>query len=238
MQETNVKKYGVKNVASLPEVRDKMKKTMSERYGVNHYNQLPEMKKYLRENCREWLSESYKNPWAKGITRPKEWNEKQSVSMNNLIESGQWKGGGNNTYKGTYDSTKCIRGKSIYRSGYELQTHVHLDNDENVEFYDYEPFQIPYYDTEDHKRYYTIDFIIKYKSGGLLAVEVKNNYTKEEFLNHNKYKAAKSLFEEEKIEFEIWTNDKIESLGLTLSDLLEDDRVNSISVPKTKTEIT
>jgi len=224
MRAKNKEKYGVENVASLPEVQIKMAETRLKKYGVEHYNQLPEMRKYLREHCTEWLAESYKNPWAKGITRPEEWNQKQSITVSNLIEKGIWKGG-SKTHRGKYKSKKCIRKQPMFRSGYELQVHFYLDKNENVDCYDYEPFQIPYYDTEGKLRHYTVDFIIKFKSGSILLIEVKNNYSKPQFLTHPKYKVLAELCEEYLIDYEIWANDDIKSLNLDIKQLLIDDRV-------------
>ena len=224
MQQTNMERHGVKNVASLPEVRLKMAQTTFEKYGVEHYNQLPDMKDYLREHCKEWLAESYANPWAKGITRPEEWNQKQSETVCGLIESGEWQGGGR-TYKGWYKAKKCLRENPMYRSGYELQVHFHLDQDEDVEFYDYEPFQIPYYDSEGKRRHYTVDFLVKRKDHPLLLIEVKNNYSEPEFLMGPKYLVIKQLAAQYGMVFEIWSNKQIKLLGSDLHELLEDERV-------------
>lgn len=225
-QQTVKERYGVDNIAQLPETRAKMAKTMFERYGVEHYNELPEMKDYLREHCTEWLKESYEAGGPmKGITRPEEWNQKQSETVCSLIESGEWKGGGKNTYKGWYESAKCSKSRPMFRSGYELQVHVHLDNNDEVGFYDYEPFQVPYHDTEGKKRHYTADFIVHYKSGQLMVIEVKNSYTEKEFLDHPKHKALQALCEEHGLECEVWSNKKVKALGYKLKELLDDGRV-------------
>jgi hypothetical protein len=228
MKANNMKKYGVENVGQLEDVQVKMAKTMLDKYGVEHYNQLPAMKDYLRENCAVWLAESYANPWNAGITRPEEWKQKQRETVADLIERGEWKSGGK-TYKGWYNSLKCRRTHPMYRSGYELKVHFHLDDCDDVEFYDYEPFQMPYEDTEGKQRHYTVDFIVRYKSGRTLLIEVKNNYSKEEFLNNGKYKAIKELCSQYGMDLEIWTNEKIASLGYDLKVLLEHERVEAIN---------
>lgn len=224
-QATNLERYG--DVCSLnnPEVKAKALKTLFENFGVEYYNQLPEMKDYLRENCTIWLAESYANPWAKGITRPEEWNDKQRETVAKLFELGQWKGGGKNSLKGTYASIKCRKTPAIFRSSYELKTHWHLDNDPNVEWYDYEPFQIIYEDTEGKKRHYTIDFVVQYAlSKKLLAIEVKNSYTEKSEITNIKYKAFMEHCANE-LDHEFWSNDKIKSLNLDIKDLLTSDKV-------------
>jgi hypothetical protein len=225
MQQTNLERHGVTNVASLPEVREKMAKTTLERHGVEHYNQLPEMKDYLRENCPQWLKESWESGGPnKGVPRPEAWNQKQRETVLRLMEEGNWKSGPKYTLKGYYDSLKCHKTKPCFRSSYELKVHWHLDANEEVEWYDYEPFQIPYYDTEGKKRCYIIDFVVKFKSSKMLAIEVKNNYTKGSRATELKYNAfvehCGSVFEHE-----FWACDKVKSLDLDLEKILESGKV-------------
>lgn len=227
-QQTNLERYG--NICSLnnPGVRAKSLKTLFENYGVEYYNQLPEMKDYLRENCKEWLKESWANPWSKGTIRPEEWNEKQSKTMTELIQKGEIQIGPKNTIKGFYNATKCKKKNPIFRSSYELKTHWHLDNDDNVEWYDYEPFQISYYDTENKKRHYTVDFLVLYKDGKLVAIEVKNNYT----INLEETNIKYTAFIKEcgdYLQHEFWTNEKIISLNLDIEHLLGSELVTVFS---------
>lgn len=206
-KKTNMERYGVDNVCQVPEVRIKMAKTTLERYGVEHYNQLPEMKDYLRENCKEWLKESYENPWAKGTIRPEEWNQRQRETVVNLIIAGKWFGGyGKGKVQGWYTAKKCIRKRSYFRSALELLVHCHLDlTDEQVDFYDYEPFHIPYVADDGSNHSYIIDFIIKYKDQDrLYMIEVKPNF---KFIDPKviiKSEAGYRLAEEENLIFELW----------------------------------
>ncbi len=222
MQETNEERYGVKNVMQVPEIQLKMAQTTFDKYGVEHYNQLPEMKDYLRENCREWLAESYANPWAKGITRPEEWNEKQSETMTSLYQEGKIFSG---CLVGKYHSCKCKKSDPLFRSSYELKTHWYLDNNPETEWYDYEPFAVIYYDTEGKKRRYTIDFIVKFiNTNNLLAIEVKNDFSKNSEAAANKKNAF--VNECSKLcNYEFWANDKIKNLNLDLDEILKSDKI-------------
>lgn len=225
MKASNKEKYGVENVAQLPEVQIKMAKTTLERYGVEHYNQLPEMKDYLRDNCKEWLKESYENGGPnKGITRPEEWNQKQRETIAKSIDEGNWQRSPSNSLKGIYKSKKCLRKDPLFRSSYELKYHYFLDHNDDVEFYDYEPFQIPYYDTENKLRHYTIDFIVKYKND-VVCVEIKNNYNKEEYLIGGKHEAAIKLCAEQNMKLDVLSNERIKELNLDLETLLSLDEV-------------
>jgi hypothetical protein len=145
-----------------------------------------------------------------------------------LMNKNEWKSGPKYSIKGHYQSQKCKRLNSMFRSSYELKTHWHLDNDPEVEWYDYEPFRVSYYDVGQHKRYYIIDFIVKYKNiERLLAIEVKNDYSEKLELVLLK----KNAFEEEcgeMIDYEIWSNEKIKSLNLELDELLESSLVTII----------
>lgn len=213
-RKTNMERYGVENAAQAPEVRVKMAQTTFQRYGVEHYNQLPEMKEYLRENCREWLAESWANPWAKGIVRPEEWNQKQRETIAELIANDEWAASYKSSKKGRYTSTKCTNSKSpMFRSAYELKVHIWLDNDDSVEGYEYEPYIIPYQDTEGKKRYYFPDFLIKFLGEEkLLLLEVKNDYASSLAINVSKDLAAKDFARENNLRYELWLDSKIESL--------------------------
>jgi len=221
MRDTCQERYGVDNPCQIPEVRVKMAQKTLEKFGVEYYNQLPDMKDYLRENCREWLKESWENPWAKGIKRPEEWNRKQSETVMNLIDGGKWSVGAKYSIKGRYKSKKCCRQNPMFRSSYELKTHWHLDNDPQVEWYDYEPFKVAYYDADGKRRYYAIDFVVKYKNKDrLVAIEVKNDYDMKRFKECGKEEA----FINECsciMDFEIWSNDQIKNLNLDLETLLD-----------------
>lgn len=228
MQKTVQDRYGVTNVAMLPEVRAKMAKTMYENYGVEHYNQLPEMRDYLRENCPQWLQESWDAGGPmKGITRPEEWNQKQRETVMQLMDEGKWDAGPKSCIKGHYQSKKCKRSNPMFRSSYELKTHWHLDNDPEVEWYDYEPFRVAYYDSEGKRRYYVIDFVVKYKGNDRpLAIEVKNDYHKEMFEECGKVEAF--LKECGDLDFAIWSNDKMKSFDLDLDTLIESSLVQPL----------
>lgn len=228
MRQTCQERYGVDNPLSSPEIRAKAARTTLEKYGVEYYNQLPEMREYLRENCPMWLTGNYQNPWNKGIIRPEEWNNKQRQTVMVLMDQGKWNVGPKFSIKGRYHSRICRRQKPMFRSSYELKVHWHLDNDPDVDWYDYEPFRVSYTDTEGKKRYYVIDFVIKYRSKPRpLALEVKNDYNKDRFVECGKQAA----FQEEcggVLDFAVWSNDEISALGLDLDELLSSPLVEQI----------
>lgn len=224
MKQTCQERYGVDNPCQLPEVRIAMAKATLEKYGVEYYNQLPEMKDYLRENCKEWLAESwFAGGPNKGKPRPEAWNEKQRETVAELIAKGEWPAGYKKSKKGRYRSKKCNNASDpIFRSSYELRTHIWLDENSNVEWYEYEPFVIPYVGTDGHKRYYFPDFVVKFvNKEQLLLLEIKNDYAMTTGINISKDQAAKLFAKEHILDYELWGDDKISELGIDLQVYLE-----------------
>jgi hypothetical protein len=221
-RKTNLERYGVENAAQAPEVRVKMAQTTLQRYGVEHYNQLPEMKDYLRENCKEWLAESWANPWAKGIVRPEEWNQKQRETITELILQGKWNAGHKNTWRGNYDSIKCKKSNPMFRSGFELIYHWHLDHSELVEWYDYEPFCIPYKKDNGNIGLYFPDFLVKYQNNSVLSLcEIKADYLHDSLETQMKYDCAREYVKNNpNIEYNIFLKKDIHALGINLLDIL------------------
>jgi hypothetical protein len=220
MRANNLKKYGVENVASLPSVQAKMAKTTLEKYGVEHYNQLPEMKNYLRENCRDWLAESYANPWAKGITRPEEWNQKQRETVGKLILSGNWSGGFVSNCRGRYPARKCRKQMPRFLSSLELQMHFFLDNNLNVEWYDYEPLAIPYLWEDGTQHLYFPDFLVKYQNETIQHIlETKTWKEKDSIKVQLKQRAGLDYADEHNMTYTILFDEDVAKLGLDIEKL-------------------
>lgn len=235
MQATNLERHGVENVASLPEVRVKMAQTTLEKYGVEFYNQLPEMKDYLRQNCPEWLKESWEAGGPnKGVPRPRAWSEKQSRTVASLIENGQWTSGHKNTWRGHYQTDKCKRPVSFFRSGFELIYHWHLDHDPKVEWYHYEPFFIQYIKLDGSVGRYFPDFLVKYTNDDKLYLrEVKADYLHDSLETKAKYEAAfRYVINEPSFDFSILLKEDITALGLDILKLIESDRVSILHDPR------
>jgi hypothetical protein len=214
VSQTNLEKYGNKCSLHGIEIKQKTIETMMEKYGVEHYNQLPEMKDYLRENCKEWLKESWESGGPnKGIKRPKEWNDKQSKTVVGKMMRGEWYGNTKTSISGWHRSEKCPKKKCFIRSSYELKVCFLLDKDDRVLFYDTEPFVIEY-EFEDSIHRYLPDFLIKYKNReNLLVVEVKPEDQKRWDRNIAKEKSAIAFCENKKLDFEIWDEKDIKIIN-------------------------
>jgi hypothetical protein len=220
-RKTNMERYGVENVAQAPEVRVKMAQTTLQRYGVEHYNQLPEMKEYLRENCREWLAESWANPWAKGIVRPEEWNQKQRETVMKLMIAGEWMAGYPTSKKGFCYPSKSKKEKVYFRSSYEAIYCYHLDRDDSVDWFSFEPFRIPY-EFEGKIRFYVPDFLIKWKDSETISIrEIKAEFLRDDDKNIAKKTAATLFADQNGMDYKLLFDEDIKALNIEFDHLKE-----------------
>lgn len=126
--------------------------------------------------------------------------------------------------KGFYKSTKTgVSNK--YRSSWEMIVMQHLDGDNSVLRYDYEPFQIEYFLSKSKtaiRHHYTPDFLVEYNDGSKVLIEVKPKNKLTQKKNIRKFEAATRFCAENNMKYEIWTDDKIKQLKKDL-DSAEDD---------------
>ena len=218
-QQTVLERHGVENVMQVPEIQKKQATTTLERYGVEYYNQLPEMKDYLRENCTTWLAESYTNPWAKGITRPEEWNEKQSATMTAKILRGELNPEDPRFYTtGYFSSDKCKKKRAFFRSSLELVMHYMLHIDEDVEWYENEPFSIEYEKFPGVVRRYIPDFFVMKKSGPEL-IELKPRFRMREEAVKLKTEAGRVFAKEKGFVFRYIDEKEVATFNVTTNEL-------------------
>lgn len=184
MLQTVQERHGVNNVMQIQEVMERQQQTTLERHGVTHYNQLPEMKDYLRNHCKEWLADSYANPWAKGITRPEEWNEKNREAVRTMMQEGKWHGGFVSNMRGRFPAWKCKKQMPRFLSSLELKLHYYLNHCDDVEYYDYEGLIISYVKPSDNKKHdYYPDFQIKYYGDDVIHVQETKTYLQKDNLD-------------------------------------------------------
>jgi len=177
MLQTVQERHGVNNVMQIPEVMEKQQQSTFDAYGVKHYNQLPEAKEYLRENCTTWLADSYANPWAKGITRPEEWNERNRQAVKDAMANGRWNGGYLSNTRGRFPAWKCKKDMPYFLSSLELKFHYWLNHDPSVEFYNYEGLCIEYIKPADGRLHlYYPDFQVKYFDDDTIHVQETKTY--------------------------------------------------------------
>lgn len=125
----------------------------------------------------------------------------------------------------------------VFRSSWERRLLQWLDHNPDVSRYSSEETVIPYRCKSDGKMHrYFLDFVIHFKSGAKLFVEVKpkaqtrppirsKGKTQNAFLvecltwakNHSKWEAAEQYARDNYGTFQVWTEDTLESLGINLN---------------------
>jgi hypothetical protein len=213
--------YGCGNVMGNPDVVKKMQDTTEERFGVRHYNELPEMKEYLREHCKEWLAESYANPWAKGMPKSEETRKKASDTVSSKILAGTWNGGFKSNVRGRYITQRCRKENPRFLSGLELIMHFIFDHDDNVEWYDYEALVIPYKKTDGTNHNYHPDFLVKYKGDNRQHIfETKFWKNKDNLDVQTKQQAAQDYAAVHNMTYTLLFDEDVAVFGVKLEDVV------------------
>jgi hypothetical protein len=138
---------------------------------------------------------------------------------------------------GVHHSPKCAT-PIEYRSGWEKEVCIFLDNDPNVVEYGYECVTIQYVsNTRTGKiRTYFPDFLVTYKDGTKKLIEVKRQDKLADPKVLKKAKAAEKWAEKENVAYEFWTNTmifaikKLNSLGQPPKPRKR--RIKRVSTPK------
>jgi hypothetical protein len=112
--------------------------------------------------------------------------------------------------KGKVYSTKMNREIS-YRSSWEKITLEHLDKDDNILSFYYEPFSIEYL-FEGVKKNYIPDVLIEYVNGIKKLVEIKPSCFIDYDINQTKFEAMQQYCQQNNLIFEVWTEKEIEKL--------------------------
>lgn len=113
---------------------------------------------------------------------------------------------------GLHKSPKCLN-EMKYRSGWELTTALQLDNDDDVVSYEYEPIAIEYVSNirSGRVRKYFPDFLIRYKDGKVVLVEVKRLNQLNNVTVQKKAKAAEQWCKKNNAKYEFWTDKMIKA---------------------------
>lgn len=153
--------------------------------------------KISKNHLENELNKGSKNPMF-GKTHSKEIREKISEKITKSFLEGKipfYKGG-------KYFSTKLNK-EIYYRSLWEKQYFIYLDNDITVLTFVPEPFSIDY--IFDNKRRYIPDLFVVYKSGEQKIVEIKPSCFLEAKINQAKFSAARNYCKQKGFLFEVWT---------------------------------
>lgn len=184
----NMKKY-FKDNPDIANIRgEQMRANLTEESRIIGTKSLINFNKSKRG--RQMASERSSKAWAEDREKMMAAVEKATQTRMERIETGEitsydkaWRdkisqsitekyiGGGFQWSRGHY--TSSISGKTYwYRSSWELEYMKYLDENPNVEFWDYEPFSIEY-EFEETTRRYIPDFQVHFTDGRKIIAEIK-----------------------------------------------------------------
>lgn len=111
--------------------------------------------------------------------------------------------------KGVIWSTKMNK-EMYFRSAWEECVLKKIEQEDDVLFFDVEPFSIPYrYGTDNHKRHYIPDILMVYKNGTKKLIEIKPKQFVGAEINKAKFSAAIEYCQKCNMLFEVWTEKEI-----------------------------
>lgn len=100
-----------------------------------------------------------------------------------------------------------------YRSSFELRAIKKLEEDENVVSFKFESIRISYYysaeDDRLRKRHYIPDFLVSYKDGRNIIIEIKPECYLQTAINVAKFASARIFCDENNFDFQVWTQKDI-----------------------------
>lgn len=105
---------------------------------------------------------------------------------------------------GYYANSKKSSQNLYYRSMFELNTIIHLEENTSVVSYTFEPYRIEYL-YEGHTRHYIVDCLVEYNDGRKVIIEIKPNCYLRHPKNQTKFLAAAKFAQENGFTFEVWT---------------------------------
>ena len=113
-------------------------------------------------------------------------------------------------HSGEHISPKCSS-KIKYRSLWEKAVCLHLDDDPQVQKYEYETLKLAYrYSNRTQRvRFYIPDFVVWYKDGSCLMVEVKPKAKVQQITVLRKKAAGEVWASQNKAKYQFWTEDMI-----------------------------
>ena len=144
-----------------------------------------------------------------GITRdqrtPEQLENYSKAAIKRVVEGKSC----NHSYfkRGYFDSSKS-NAQFFYRSSYEKRMMICLEQDNNVILYAHEPFYIKY---GIGKRYLP-DFLIHYKNGRKVLLELKNNWNKTLEETRIKQLAGEAYCAERGWQYKLWSLAEIQNL--------------------------
>lgn len=136
------------------------------------------------------------------FSRKRKRRQVQEDGGRSKFKKGFYKPINENKYKQPFDNYMNKGVYPEYRSGWELKLMKYLDTNTDVEYWTCEPFSIPYISPKDGQEHrYFPDFLVKWKDGKKMLIEVKPQKQWSDPINQAKWKEAEKFCKERNI---IW----------------------------------
>lgn len=150
------------------------------------------------ESHKQKISEHMKSYWGEETNRERQSLEQAERVKNGLLTKCTRVHGYFNNPK------KSSKPDVYYRSLFELNAILHLESNEDVISYTFEPYNIEY-SFEGKVRHYIVDCLIEYNDGTKCIVEFKPNCHVTHDKNVAKFQSAQKFANDNGFIFEIWT---------------------------------
>jgi len=149
------------------------------------------------DSHRKKISENMSSYWSNEDNR-----SRQSLRQAECVKKGMITKA--TRVHGYFSNAKKSSQNLYYRSLFELNTIIHLEENPSVISFEFEPYRIEY-QHEGNARHYIVDCLIEYNDGRRVIVEIKPNCFLSYPKNQTKFSAAAKFAQENGLSFEVWT---------------------------------
>jgi len=150
------------------------------------------------ESHKQKISEHMKSYWGEETNRERQSLEQAERVKNGLLTKCTRVHGYFSNHK------KSTRQNVYYRSLFEFNAILHLESNEDIVSYTFEPYNIEY-SFEGKIRHYIVDCLVEYSDGTKRIVEFKPNCHVTHDKNIAKFQSAQKFANDNGFIFEIWT---------------------------------
>lgn len=149
------------------------------------------------DDHKKKISENMSAYWSSEANRSKQSFRQAECIRNGMLTKAT-------RVHGFYENSSKSSSSVYYRSLFELNAILHLEKDEKVSSYKFEPFRIEYRH-DDKVRYYIVDCLVEYRDGRKVLIEFKPNCHIGDAKNQAKFSAASTFALNEGMTFEVWS---------------------------------
>lgn len=149
------------------------------------------------DDHKEKIKEQMKSYWSIESNR-----QKQSLTQAECIKNGMLTKA--TRVHGCLENSKKSTKPVYYRSLFELNAVLHLENSIDVVSYELEPYRIQY-EYDGKIRNYVVDCLVEYSDNRKVLIEFKPSCHLKDLKNISKFEAANTFAKNINASFEIWT---------------------------------